>query len=78
MNCPRCWKSKSKCFDSRYKNGLTIRRRECLDCGYRFITEENVREKVFVNGSQTITVPISATWSSTTQTGHELNLAKYY
>jgi transcriptional repressor NrdR len=51
MNCPKCNHAEDKVVDSRMsKNGLSIRRRrECLDCGNRFTTiEEVVPSEIFV------------------------------
>jgi len=45
MNCPKCHHPETKVYDSRPTNsGKSIRRRrECLKCGYRFTTNEEVR-----------------------------------
>jgi transcriptional repressor NrdR len=44
MRCPKCTSIEDKVIDSRIsKDGSTIRRRrECLECGYRYSTTENV------------------------------------
>jgi transcriptional repressor NrdR len=44
MRCPKCGKQDDKVIDSRAsREGATIRRRrECLGCGYRFTTYEEV------------------------------------
>ncbi len=44
MRCPKCTSIDDKVIDSRIsKEGNTIRRRrECLECGYRFTTTESV------------------------------------
>lgn len=44
MQCPKCISSETKVLDTRIgKNESSIRRRrECLDCGYRFTTIESV------------------------------------
>jgi transcriptional repressor NrdR len=44
MRCPKCTSIEDKVIDSRIsKEGNTIRRRrECLECGYRFTTTENL------------------------------------
>ncbi len=44
MKCPRCKKTDVKVVDSRtIKEGAGVRRRrECIDCGYRFTTIEEV------------------------------------
>ncbi len=44
MKCPKCGNIDDKVIDSRQsKDGLSIRRRrECLECGYRFTTYEEV------------------------------------
>jgi len=47
MQCPKCTHSDTKVLDTRLgKNSLSIRRRrQCLSCGYRFTTiEEILRE----------------------------------
>jgi transcriptional repressor NrdR len=46
MNCPSCGAIDSKVVDSRsVEDGTSIRRRrECLDCGYRFTTYERLNE----------------------------------
>ncbi len=45
MICPSCGNKSTKVYDSRNtKNGRAIRRRrECLKCGYRFTTLEEVK-----------------------------------
>ena len=59
MNCPKCASTETKVVDSRSTTepaGNIRRRRECLDCGHRFSTVEQVlREDLLViknNGSQ--------------------------
>lgn len=44
MRCPKCTSIEDKVVDSRIsKEGNTIRRRrECLECGHRFTTTENL------------------------------------
>jgi transcriptional repressor NrdR len=44
MRCPKCTSIEDKVIDSRIsKEGNTIRRRrECLECGHRFTTTENL------------------------------------
>jgi transcriptional regulator NrdR family protein len=39
MTCPEC-NGKTKVVDSRTDEDSTLRRRECIDCGYRFSTVE--------------------------------------
>jgi len=39
MTCPKCY-AKTKVIDSRTDEDSTERRRECLECGYRFSTIE--------------------------------------
>lgn len=39
MTCPKCC-SRTKIWDSRQQDDAKRRRRECLSCGYRFITIE--------------------------------------
>lgn len=51
MRCPKCTSIADKVIDSRIsKEGNTIRRRrECLECGFRFTTTENlVRDGIVV------------------------------
>ena len=38
--CRRCGYEKSRVFDSRNDNDLLKRRRECLNCGFRWSTVE--------------------------------------
>lgn len=44
MQCPRCYTQKTDVYDTRVlSSGNTIkRRRECGECGFRFITMEDV------------------------------------
>src|SRR3954462_11874367 len=44
MRCPKCGRQDDKVIDSRAsREGATIRRRrECIGCGYRFTTYEEV------------------------------------
>ena len=51
MRCPKCTSIEDKVIDSRIsREGSTIRRRrECLECGHRYSTTENlVRDGIFV------------------------------
>lgn len=51
MKCPKCGNDDDKVLDSRTsKEGAAIRRRrECLKCGYRFTTHEEIdRDELFV------------------------------
>lgn len=51
MRCPKCTSIEDKVIDSRIsKEGSTIRRRrECLECGYRYSTTETlVRDGIIV------------------------------
>lgn len=51
MKCPKCGNVADKVLDSRSsKEGATIRRRrECLECGYRFTTHEEIdRDELYV------------------------------
>jgi transcriptional repressor NrdR len=45
MHCPRCNHLDTKVYDTRIaKNGkATRRRRECLKCGFRFTTVEEIK-----------------------------------
>ena len=43
MNCPNCQYSDSKVIDSREVNESIRRRRQCLNCGYRFTTYERLQ-----------------------------------
>lgn len=50
MRCPYCGKLDDKVIESRtMANGESIRRRrECLECGYRFTSYERIEEKPFM------------------------------
>ncbi len=50
MKCPKCGSLNDKVVDTRQsKDGTVIRRRrECLDCGYRFTTYERFEEEKIV------------------------------
>lgn len=51
MKCPKCGNDDDKVLDSRAaKDGAAIRRRrECMKCGYRFTTHEEIdRDDLFV------------------------------
>lgn len=51
MKCPKCGNDDDKVLDSRSsKEGAVIRRRrECLKCGYRYTTHEEIdRDELFV------------------------------
>lgn len=50
MRCPYCESLDDKVLESRtMANGESIRRRrECLDCGYRFTSYEHIEEKPFM------------------------------
>ena len=46
MKCPKCG-GRTHAYDTRWWDildlcGVTVRRRECLDCGCRYITEEKI------------------------------------
>ncbi len=43
MRCPHCNYNDSKVVDSRNVDGSIRRRRQCLDCGFRFTTYERVQ-----------------------------------
>jgi transcriptional repressor NrdR len=47
MKCPQCNSFNDKVIDTRHsKDGTVIRRRrECLDCGFRFTTYERIEEE---------------------------------
>ena len=47
MKCPSCGSITDKVVESRHlANGVSIRRRrECLECGYRFTSYEHIEEK---------------------------------
>jgi transcriptional repressor NrdR len=47
MNCPSCGYHDSKVTDSREINDGIRRRRECLECGYRFTTYERFQPSGF-------------------------------
>lgn len=40
MRCPKCKSYNQRIVDSRPANNTVKRRRECLDCGFRFNTVE--------------------------------------
>ena len=42
MNCSKCNHKKSKVLESRKADDSIRRRRECLNCGFRFTTQESV------------------------------------
>lgn len=42
MLCPECKKSDTEVVDSRCESRFVRRRRECLDCHYRFTTYERI------------------------------------
>lgn len=44
MRCPKCDGANVYVIDSREKDGMTYRRRECTDCGNRFSTNEVLAE----------------------------------
>lgn len=50
MKCPKCNRSESKVVDTRSTDdGFKIRRRrECIECGYRFTTYEKIEETQIV------------------------------
>lgn len=43
MQCPHCGYEDSKVTDSRTVNGIVRRRRQCLDCAFRFTTFERIQ-----------------------------------
>ena len=47
MKCPKCGSLKDKVLDTRQSRDGTVirRRRECLECGYRFTTYERFEEE---------------------------------
>ncbi len=62
MKCPNCGSLNDKVIDSRQsKDGTVIRRRrECLECGYRFTTYERFEEeKIIVKKKKGHTEPFS-------------------
>lgn len=48
MRCPKCGSFEDKVLETRQsKDGIVIkRRRECLECGYRFTTYERIEEEI--------------------------------
>ena len=50
MKCPYCGNIDDKVLESRLMaNGVSIRRRrECINCGYRFTSYEHIEEKAFM------------------------------
>ncbi|GAB6072813.1 transcriptional regulator NrdR [Venenivibrio stagnispumantis] len=62
MRCPKCGSFNDKVLDTRQsKDGTVIRRRrECLDCGYRFTTYERIEEeKIIVKKKNGTTEPFN-------------------
>ncbi len=62
MKCPQCGSLSDKVIDSRQsKDGTVIRRRrECLECGYRFTTYERFEEeKIIVKKKKGHTEPFN-------------------
>jgi len=62
LKCPKCGSLNDKVIDSRQsKDGTVIRRRrECIDCGYRFTTYERFEEeKIIVKKKKGTTEPFS-------------------
>jgi len=60
LKCPQCGSLRDKVVDSRQsKDGTVIRRRrECIDCGYRFTTYERFEEeKIIVKKKNGTTEP---------------------
>ena len=54
MTCPKCC-SRTKIWDSRLQDDAKRRRRECLSCGYRFITieiDEDLYERMVKQNDQ--------------------------
>ena len=67
MRCPKCTSIEDKVIDSRIaRDGNSIRRRrECLECGHRFTTnEEFVRDSLAVVKRDGRTEPSTAKRSS--------------
>lgn len=53
--CPRCGGSKSTIYDSRKKPNFSVmRRRECKDCGFRYMTEETLYGYEFVRDDKPV------------------------
>ena len=50
MRCPGCGSTENKVIESRHiADGSSIRRRrECIDCGYRFTSYEQIEEKMLM------------------------------
>ena len=40
MTCPKCEHPKSVVIESRFTEGVQLRKRECLKCGHWFKTQE--------------------------------------
>ncbi len=62
MKCPKCGSLNDRVIDSRQsKDGTVIRRRrECIDCGYRFTTYERFEEeKIIVKKKKGHTEPFN-------------------
>ncbi len=55
LRCPRCGSSKSTVYDSRKKQNFSVmRRRECKDCGFRYMTEETLYGYEFVRDDKPV------------------------
>ena len=50
MRCPNCGNNDDKVIESRSlgEGEIIRRRRECLQCGYRFTSHEKIEEKPFM------------------------------
>lgn len=48
MNCPHCSDTNHKVIDTRDTGDSIRRRRQCLDCGQRFTTYENIAANLLV------------------------------
>ncbi len=46
MKCPSCGSAETKVIDTRESLGSNRRRRECINCSYRFTTYEKVEKKI--------------------------------
>lgn len=47
MKCPECGCEESKVIDSRPTENKVRRRRECIQCGFRFTTYEIIEDIVY-------------------------------
>ena len=55
IRCPKCQSPESLVYDSRKRKNFSImRRRECKNCGFRYMTEETLYNYEFVRDDKEI------------------------